>query len=67
MQGQEALDFLDRSLDFTEQLHRVVTEGLSSRTTDLWDLTRHADKRLGPYPESTHELAAGVRAHMVAL
>ena len=67
MQGGEALDFLDRSLDFTEQLHRVVSEGLEDGTTDLWELTRQADKRLGPYPESMHELGAGVRAHVAVV
>jgi len=67
MQGYEALGFLERSLDFTEQLESVVSEGLGGGTTDLWELTREADHRLGPYPESMHELGAGVRAHMVAL
>jgi glyoxylase-like metal-dependent hydrolase (beta-lactamase superfamily II) len=67
MRGEEALDFLDRSLDFTEQLHRVVSEGLRNGTTDLWELTKRADARLGPYPESMVELGAGVRAHMAAL
>jgi hypothetical protein len=67
MQGQEALDFLDRSLDFTEQVHRVVSEGLRSGTTDLWELTERAVAQLGPYPEFGHELGAGVRAHMAAL
>jgi glyoxylase-like metal-dependent hydrolase (beta-lactamase superfamily II) len=67
MQGEEALAFLDRSLDFTEQLHRVVSEGLKGGTTDLWELTRQAVAQLGPYPEFGHELGAGVRAHMAAL
>jgi glyoxylase-like metal-dependent hydrolase (beta-lactamase superfamily II) len=67
MQGQEALDFLDRSLDFTERVGEVVREGLEDGTTDLWELTRRADARLGPYPESMTELGAGVRAHMAAL
>jgi glyoxylase-like metal-dependent hydrolase (beta-lactamase superfamily II) len=67
MRREEALDFLDRSLDFTERLHGVVSEGLSSGTTDLWELTKRADARLGPYPESMHELGAGIRAHMAAL
>ncbi len=64
MQGEEALDFLDRSLDFTEQVYRVVSEGLADGTTDLWELTKRADARLGPYPEFMTELGAGVRAHM---
>jgi glyoxylase-like metal-dependent hydrolase (beta-lactamase superfamily II) len=67
MQGQEALDFLDRSLDFTEQLHRVVSEGLKNGTTDLWGLTKQAVAQLGPYPEFGYELGAGVRAHMALL
>jgi glyoxylase-like metal-dependent hydrolase (beta-lactamase superfamily II) len=67
MQGQEALDFLDRSLDFTEQLHRVVSEGLKNGTTDLWELTKQAVAQLGPYPEFGYELGAGVRAHMALL
>jgi glyoxylase-like metal-dependent hydrolase (beta-lactamase superfamily II) len=67
MQGEEALDFLDRSLGFTEQLHRVVSEGLEGGTTDLWELTEQAVARLGPYPEFSHELGAGVRAHMAVL
>jgi glyoxylase-like metal-dependent hydrolase (beta-lactamase superfamily II) len=64
MRGEEALDFLDRSLNFTQQVHRVVREGLSRGTTDLWELTKGADAKLGPYPESMTELGAGVRAHM---
>ncbi len=67
MKGQLALDFLDLSLEFTEQLHRVVSEGLQDGTTDLWELTKRADAQLGPYPESMHELGAGVRAHMAVL
>ena len=66
MQGQEALDFLDRSLVFTEQLHHVVSEGLRGGTTDLWELTERAACQLGPYLEFGHELVSGVRAHIVA-
>src|SRR5215212_7173356 len=64
MRDEDALDFLDRSLDFTMQVHRVVGEGLKDGITDLWELTKHADARLGPYPEFMTELGAGVRAHM---
>ena len=67
LQGEEALDFLDRSLDFTEQVHRVVKEGIRGGTTDLWELTKRADAELGPYPEFMTELGAGVRAHMAIL
>src|SRR5215218_5774079 len=67
MQGQAALDFLDLSLEFTERVHGVVREGLQDGTTDLRELTRRADARLGPYPQFSHELAAGVRAHLAML
>jgi glyoxylase-like metal-dependent hydrolase (beta-lactamase superfamily II) len=64
MRGKEALDFLDRSLDFTMQVHRVVCEGLENGMTDLWKLTKHADAELGPYPAFMVELGAGVRTHL---
>jgi glyoxylase-like metal-dependent hydrolase (beta-lactamase superfamily II) len=64
MRGEEALAFLERSLDFTDRVHRVVGEGLENGTTDLWELTKHADAELGPYPASMHELGAGVRTHL---
>ncbi len=67
MRGQEALDFLERSLGFAEELRRVTREGLEGGTTDLWELTRFADERLGPYPEFAFEIGAGVRASMAAL
>lgn len=64
MSGEEALGFLDRSLEFTREVGRVVEEGVRGGTTDLWELTQLADRRLGPYPEFMTELGAGVRAHM---
>ena len=67
MQGDEVTDFLDRSLEFTEQLHGVVSEGIGGGTTDLWELTQRAVAQLGPFPEFGHELGAGVRAHMALL
>ena len=67
MRGQEALDFLDRSLEFTDRVDRATREGLRDGVTDLWELTRYADGRLGPYPAFMIELGAGVRAHMGAL
>lgn len=64
MGREEALDFLDRSLRFTEELDRVVREGLAQGVTDLQKLTQRADEKLGPYPEFVSELGASVRAHM---
>jgi glyoxylase-like metal-dependent hydrolase (beta-lactamase superfamily II) len=56
MRDEDAIDFLDRSLDFTLQMNGLVREGLNNGVTDLWELTKHADAQLGPYPESMHEL-----------
>lgn len=64
MQDQDALDFLERSLEFTYAVDRVVSEGFADGVTDLWELTKRADATLGPYPESMTELGAGVRAHI---
>ncbi|MGH3086214.1 MAG: MBL fold metallo-hydrolase [Rubrobacteraceae bacterium] len=64
MRGREALDFLDRSLEFTDRVEEVVREGLEKGVTDLRGLTELADERLGPYPEMPAEIGAGVRAHM---
>jgi hypothetical protein len=67
MQGEEVESFLDLSLEFTKQVRGVVREGLKGGITDLRELTRRADAQLGPYPEFSHELAAGVRAHLAML
>lgn len=64
MQGQEVPDFLDRSLEFTDRVHEVTKEGLRDGVTDLEELTRLADRKLGPYPDFAIEIGAGVRAHM---
>lgn len=63
MQGQEVLDFLDRSLQFTDQVHELTRQGLRDGVTDLKELTRLADQQLGPYPDFAIEIGAGVRAH----
>jgi glyoxylase-like metal-dependent hydrolase (beta-lactamase superfamily II) len=63
----EARAFLDRSLEFTGELGEAVREGLRRGLTGLWDLTRLADERVGPYPEFMIELGASVRAHLGAV
>jgi glyoxylase-like metal-dependent hydrolase (beta-lactamase superfamily II) len=62
MGHEEAKAFLDRSLRFTEELEAAVREELAGGVTDLWQLTRAADRRVGPYPEFMIELGASVRA-----
>lgn len=67
MQDREALDFLDRSLGFTDRVERAAREGVRDGIMDLWDLTRYVDGVLGPYPAFMIELGAGVRAHTGSL
>ncbi len=67
MRGREALDFLDRSLRFVREVDREVRQGVSEGVTDLWELTKRVDAKVGPYPESMVEFGASVRAHMAAL
>ncbi|MEW6636366.1 MAG: hypothetical protein AB1425_06075, partial [Actinomycetota bacterium] len=67
MQGREALNFLDRSLRFVRDVDREVRQGVSEGVTDLWELTKRVDAKVGPYPESMVEFGASVRAHMATL
>jgi glyoxylase-like metal-dependent hydrolase (beta-lactamase superfamily II) len=67
MEGEEVTDFLERSLEFAERFRRVVREGVEGDVTDLWEMTRRADDKLGPYPEFMFELGAGARSYMAAL
>jgi glyoxylase-like metal-dependent hydrolase (beta-lactamase superfamily II) len=64
MEGADALEWLEQSLSYTDELNDTVREGLRIGVTDLWQLTQYADERLGPYPEFMTELGASVRAHM---
>jgi hypothetical protein len=57
-----ALDFLDRSLAFTDEVEQAVKEEMAGGTTELWPLTQRLNERLGLYPEFPNELAALVRA-----
>ena len=63
MRGGEALDFLDRSLGFTDRVHEATLEALEDGVADLWELTQRVDALLGPYPAFMIELGAGVRSH----
>jgi glyoxylase-like metal-dependent hydrolase (beta-lactamase superfamily II) len=64
MRGHEVARFLDRSLEFTDQVEEVVRAGLRNGVTDLLELTRAADEGIGPYPDFNIEIGAGVRSHM---
>lgn len=64
MEGAGAVRWLERSLAYTYELNDLVREAMRGGITDLWELTQHADGKLGPYPEFMTELGASVRAHM---
>jgi glyoxylase-like metal-dependent hydrolase (beta-lactamase superfamily II) len=63
LDGDAVGAFLERSLAQDEAVAAAVRDGLASGERDLWALTELADRRLGPYPEFTIELAATVRDH----
>lgn len=64
MSGPEARAFCDRSLRYVDAVEAVVREGLAAGETGLGRLVEHVDERLGPFPEFTIEIAAGVRSHL---
>ena len=61
LEGADIDDFLARSRGWNEQVAEAVSDG--GHDTDLRALTDHVNRRLGPYPEFGHELAAAVRDH----
>jgi glyoxylase-like metal-dependent hydrolase (beta-lactamase superfamily II) len=63
----EAGRFCDRSLEYVDMVEAVVRAECSRGVTDLKQLTERVNERLGPFPEFTTEIAAGVRSHLAAL
>ena len=63
LEGGAVGAFLERSRAQDEGVAAAVRDGLADGVDDLWQLTARADRRLGPYPEFTHELAAATRDH----
>jgi glyoxylase-like metal-dependent hydrolase (beta-lactamase superfamily II) len=67
MHSDEADAWLDRAFAFTDSLEGVVRAAIDEGVTDLWELTKRADQRVGPYPDFMTELGASVRAHAYSL
>jgi glyoxylase-like metal-dependent hydrolase (beta-lactamase superfamily II) len=63
MEGDAIAAFLARSRAHDDGVAEAVRDGLAAGDSELWALTERADRRLGPYPEFTIELAAAVRDH----
>ncbi len=64
MSGSEARAFCDRSLGYVDAVEAVVREGRAAGELGLRQLTARVNERLGPFPEFTTEIAAGVRSHL---
>jgi glyoxylase-like metal-dependent hydrolase (beta-lactamase superfamily II) len=67
MDGGAARDFCDRSLAHVDRVEALVRERVAAGQVGLRELTAAVDAALGPYPEFTTEIAAGVRSHLDAL
>jgi glyoxylase-like metal-dependent hydrolase (beta-lactamase superfamily II) len=67
MPAEQALDFCDRSLAYVDEVEAVVREERAAGRVDLRELTERVNQQLGPFPEFTTEIAAGVRSHLGAL
>jgi glyoxylase-like metal-dependent hydrolase (beta-lactamase superfamily II) len=63
MGAEAAREFCDRSLAHVDAVAEIVRE---AGEVDLRELTGLVDQRLGPFPEFTTEIAAGVRSHLAA-
>jgi glyoxylase-like metal-dependent hydrolase (beta-lactamase superfamily II) len=64
MSGSEVRAFCDRSLGYVDAVEAVVREGRAAGELGLRQLTARVNERLGPFPEFTTEIAAGVRSHL---
>ena len=59
--------FCERSLGHVDAVEAVVQEAVKTGEARLKELTDLVDQRLGPFPEFTTELAAGIRSHLAAV
>ena len=66
MDAAEARAFCDRSLAHVDRVEAVVRARRAAGEVGLRELTAAVDAALGPYPEFTTEIAAGVRSHLAA-
>ena len=59
-----AREFCERSLTHVDAVEAIVREAYAQGETSLRGLTERVIARLGPYPEFSTEIAAGVRSHL---
>jgi glyoxylase-like metal-dependent hydrolase (beta-lactamase superfamily II) len=61
-----AQEFCDRSLAYVDAVEAIVREACAAGETDLRRLTERVNEQMGPFPEFSTEIAAGVRSHLYA-
>jgi hypothetical protein len=64
MLSADARAFCERSLAYVDAVEAIVREGRAEGETSLRRLTERANERLGPFPEFSTEIAAGIRSHL---
>jgi glyoxylase-like metal-dependent hydrolase (beta-lactamase superfamily II) len=67
LDAEACRSFCERSLAHVDAVEAIVREAAKSGETRLKELTELVNHRLGPFPEFTTELAAGIRSHLAAL
>jgi len=67
MDRDAAVEFCTRSLAYVDAVEAIVRAALSHGETRLRELTDQVNAELGPFPEFTTEIAAGVRSHLAAV
>ncbi len=61
-----AQEFCDRSLAYVDAVEAIVRDACAAGETDLRRLTERVNEQMGPFPEFSTEIAAGVRSHLCA-
>jgi hypothetical protein len=61
-----AQESCDRSLAYVDAVEAIVREACAAGETDLRRLTERVNEQMGPFPEFSTEIAAGVRSHLSA-
>jgi len=67
MSREQAIEFCERSLGYVDAVEAIVRAAHAGGETRLRELTDRVDAELGPFPEFTAEIAAGVRSHLALL
>jgi len=67
MSREQAIEFCESSLGYVDAVEAIVRAGHAGGEVGLRELTDRVNAELGPFPEFTTEIAAGVRSHLAHL